>query len=484
MLKKAVLLYRIMRSYFVKFFFVLSFILLFYFIGIQGCSPTLYLGGLETVTCEEFPERFGCNVERVEGPVPEEEEAPFPPIEGEETPIRERERTSPREREGTSPRERERTSPREREGTSPRERRPVKPRKNYLKFEYTIPSGKVDILFVIDNSSSMAKEHRNLAGQFVSFLHNLKHVDYHIAVITTDISASPQNPVQGAYYQDGKFIPVGRRIFLKNENIGQRISQRTLADFKNAVVREETTRCDQSNQPRSSSRNKYDFDENPSSIICPSHDERGTYAVNLAIRNPMHEAFFRPDAHLILVFLSDEDIRSGEEYIEQPGFEEYAFESFDYPEVLMESIYNRFGPLKSVSAYPIIVPPEDSKCLRKQNAKKGQGEGTGRGYYGKEYARLAKARVRDSSLTQYGNLLKGKVISICRRNYSAQLNQVAVAANTVRMPLPCGNPDRIEMYVDGQKEHPRHSVEGRTLIVEPGNIRLGADTTLRVRCPE
>ena len=438
------------RSYIVKFFLVLGFVLMVYFIGIQGCSPTLHLGGLETVTCDEFPERFGCNVERVTGPPQGEDDRD--------------------DEDGRDDRDRRNRD------------RETEPRGNYLYFEYVVPAGKVDIIFVIDNSSSMAKEHRSLAGQFDSFLHNLKHVDYHIAVITTDISASPQNPVRGAYYQDGKFIPIGRRIFLKNENIGQRIPERTLESFQRAIQRKETERCDIRNQPNSNSRNKYDFDDDDSSIACPSHDERGTYALNLAIRNQIHQAFFRADAHLMIVILSDEDIRSGEPYYSQPGFEEYQFEDFDYPEALVENIYNRFGPLKSVSFYPIIIPPGDSGCFNRQNANKNRGEGTGGGYYGEEYARLAKAR--DSELTQYGNLLKGDIISICRKGYSSQLNRVALAASAVRIPLPCGNPDRIRMYVDGQRKSPRKRIEGRTLIVEPGNIRLGADTKLQVRCIE
>ena len=46
--------------------------------------------------------------------------------------------------------------------------------------------GKVDILFVIDNSKSMEMEQRVLARQFDSFLARFQKLDYHIAIITTD----------------------------------------------------------------------------------------------------------------------------------------------------------------------------------------------------------------------------------------------------------------------------------------------------------
>lgn len=446
-----------MRSYILKFFLGLGFVLLIYFIGIQGCSLTQHWAGLETVDCEEIEEIFGrCNVERVLGPPEEERE--------------DRDQGRDRGR---------RSGP----GKEISARTPPPGRAMCKNFDYTVPTGKVDIIFVIDNSSSMAVEHREIAGQFNSFLHNLRDVDYHIAVITTDISRSPDNPFQDEYWQDGKFIPIGRRIFLRNENKGQRISNQTLKDFQRAIEREETTRCDQENQQQSSRRNRYDFDDESSSIRCPSHDERGTYALNLAIRNSVHQRFFRRGAHLMVVILSDEDIRSGEPYYSQPGFEEYEFEDYDYPEVLMESISNRFGKLKSVSFYPIIIPPGNAQCLREQNRKRKQGEGTGGGYYGVEYARLAMAE--DDSLTKYGNLLEGEIISICRKGYSSQLNRVAMSANTARIALPCGNPDEVKLYVDGQRQRRvKKRIEGRTLILDPGQIRLGADAKVEVCCPE
>ena len=93
----------------------------------------------------------------------------------------------------------------------------------YFKYDYSVTVGKVDMVFVIDNSSSMHKEHVNLADQAERFLKKIKHLPYRIAIITTDISSSPRNPVQGAPYQDGKFIPfaLSGRQFLENKNVGQ-----------------------------------------------------------------------------------------------------------------------------------------------------------------------------------------------------------------------------------------------------------------------
>ena len=387
----------------------------------------------------------------------------------------------PRERNDDGPRERD-DGPRERDSYSPRP--PEPPPKDLIKFDYTVSLGQVDIIFVIDNSSSMAIEHQSLAKQFNTFLNAIKNADYHIAVITTDISSSSGNSVRNAYYQDGKFIPIGRRVYLRNENLGGKASSSVLEEFKRAIVRKETERCDTSNQPTRSS-GKYDdlweLDED-ASIECPSHDERGTYALNLALRNQKHQSFFRPKAHLMVVILSDEDVRSSREhYVNQLGFEQadlYAFEDFDHPEVLVENIHNRF-PFKSASFYPIIIIPRDSACLNQQNRHRSGGQGTGRGFYGVEYDRLAKAQ---QELTRYGNLLRGKSISICDKNYGSQLNKIAMEANTIKVSLPCGQPRNVYLYVNERRTRANYKIEARTLIIEPGKISLDANLRLAVWC--
>ena len=63
-------------------------------------------------------------------------------------------------------------------------------------FEYAIQPQAIDIIFAIDNSSSMHKEHKSLVQQLKPFLRKIQNIDYRIAVITTDISKSPENPTQ------------------------------------------------------------------------------------------------------------------------------------------------------------------------------------------------------------------------------------------------------------------------------------------------
>ena len=357
-----------MSRHIVKIILALGLALLIYFIGLPGCSET-HFGSLKTLSCEDFPESFNCK----KVPIPD-----FQPANQDQADEDEEYEEYGRENERESDRESEPYS----SDPLPRDPPVVK---HYVDFDYDISLGMVDIVFVVDNSSSMAKEHRSIAKQLRSFLNQIRDVQYHIAVITTDISSSPDNPVRNAYYQDGRFISIGGRMFLTNESLGENPSKAVVADFKQAVTREETTRCDTRRQPKASG-NKYDrfYEGESGAIECPSHDERGIYALNLAIENPAHRSFFRKGAHLMVIFLSDEDVRSSEDYINQTGFDHYALEDYDYPEILVQRVYELFGPTKSLSAHSIIIPPGDSQCLEEQNRRSDRGQGTGRGYYGKQ----------------------------------------------------------------------------------------------------
>ncbi len=449
--------YRILKT-----FVALGIAVLVYSIGVPGCAPPVHWAAVSVEECRAISP--DCKVEQ----------APrnfrLPP-KGQDRPPERPDR--PQERA---------ERPRQRQARPPRAPQPEPPAMDI--YTYSISLGQVDIIIDVDNSSSMAIEHRNIARQLKPFLNQIKDVDYHIAVITTDISASPDNPVRNAYYQDGRFIPIGGKLFLTNENMGKKPSSHVVNAFAKAIEREETTQCDKRNQPRTA-RNQYDrLYQNQGSLrqtACPSSDERGIYALNLAINNRRHHNFFRPQAHLMVVILSDEDVRSSEKYYNQPGYEQYAPEPKDYPELLVESVHNRFGRLKTMSAHSIIIPPGDSRCLNEQNQKRGGGHGTGRGYYGKQYARLSRAR--DYELTQYGNLLKGSVISICDKRYGSQLERVGFSASAIRVPLPCGRPEQIKLFMDGRSIRARHKIEGRTLIIEPGMVRLNSKIKLQVVCP-
>ena len=430
----------------VKVLSSLGLAVLIYFVGFQqGCSPVMF-DSLEPLSCEEFPAQYGCKKVKV-SISPEDIDDPL-------------EKKSPRI-----------------EKKSPRKELPKE--EAFWKYTYHVSLGEVAFLFVQDISSSTAKEHRNIGSQISDLLYDIKDLKYHIALITMDIS-SPDNHVRGAYYQDGKFIPIGGQSYLTNTNLGFNPDPSVVAKFKKALEREETRKCDIRNQPKQSN-NKYErifYQPEREVIDCPSSDERGTYAMNLAVNNPAYREFFNRD-HVIFIPISDEDVRSGAEFYNQAGFEEYKPEDLDLPATLVATIFKTFPRSRTFSFHPIIIEPGDEDCLKKQNKNTDGGPGTGRGYYGHLYEELAKSR----DFYTYGNFVRGNTISICDRDYGSQLKRIALFAKESKIPLPCDDPERVKLLVNGRKVSSDYRVEGRNLYVSSGkSLTLSSRVDVEVYC--
>ena len=435
-----------------------------------GCTDVYFEAGERNVDCNSFGVTFNSGECHFVDWVPESSGGIDPPTGGEGGP------------KGFPPGTRE-------QPTDPTGRRTGEPESpGYFKYEYSVTVGKIDLVFVIDNSSSMHKEHKNLESQAERFFNRIKNLPYRVAIITTDIS-SPGNHVKGAPYQDGNFIPfaLSGRKFLENKNVGHPPSSEDVEDFKQTLVRPETIECDEGTSGKEREEThfwktgeKLDTDSNTSGNSCPYHDERAIYAMNLAIEK--QKDFFDPEAHLMFVIVSDEDERSSEEYIEEAAKrgENYEFESRDYPETLVETVYNYLGGMQTFSVHSIIIPPGDSGCLAKQNQGAYKGPGTGRGYYGVQYARLSEAS--DPELRAKGNLLRGSLIAICDYRFERQLAQVQIFTEVPRIPIPCDNPQKVFFKVNGKSTDLNYDLNERSLELEE-DLPIGSRLTVRAYCP-
>lgn len=291
----------------------------------------------------------------------------------------------------------------------------------FATYKGDVSVGMVDILFVDDNSGSMSTEQSKMAQKFPDFKEKLQldNIDFRIGVITTDVSASPNNKVKkpangNGAFQDGNF--------LKSSNGYDILTPETPnlnAEFANIIQRQETLECEANNY-------KEEF--------CPSTDERGIYAVNMAI-DKKDPRFFREDSPLLaVVILSDEDERGDGDNLE----------AYDLPETLVEKVANQLGNNKQISVSSLIIKPDlgsfgynnvnaDQACYDQQAA---QGNQWVYGEYGTQYARLAKP---DSSLKTYGNILDGYLGNICAYSYSDQLKGIAnkISTDSFYVQLEC-----------------------------------------------
>jgi signal transduction histidine kinase len=92
----------------------------------------------------------------------------------------------------------------------------VRPEQGARKNHSNTVNRDLDILFVIDNSSSMQAERTSLTHNFQRFINTLEHIDgglpsVHIGVVSTDLGAGPCNLEQLREAQD-QLIRAGRRL--------------------------------------------------------------------------------------------------------------------------------------------------------------------------------------------------------------------------------------------------------------------------------
>ncbi len=292
-------------------------------------------------------------------------------------------------------------------------------------FDETIQTngGMVDILFVNDNSGSMSFEQSKMADRFPNLLQKLdeRWLDYRIGITTTDISTADNGPRainQNGALQDGKLISYSNSQKYLEPNTPDKYNL-----FLTAMKRPETLECESfinsaiaSGLSQLSSAYQQGYYDH-----CPSGDERGVMAALASIYyNPDH--MIRPEAHLAVVIISDEDERSWG--ITDSG-SPYALGFYDQPQTFIDVIKQKY-PSKTLSVHSVIVKPNDSSCLTAQN---NQMSGIVKGQYGTIYEQLS-------------NATQGVIGSVCEPDYGAQMGKIgsAIVQQVSYFTLHCSNP--------------------------------------------
>ena len=238
-------------------------------------------------------------------------------------------------------------------------------------------SGAVDILIVDDNSGSMEQDQQHLADGFNNFISDLSGVDWQIGVTTTDVCADTDYSCRGG----GASFPPARGRF-----IGPADQSPTTPFGTQYILRPNTpnvaTAFAQTIQ-RTTSSGQY---------LIGSGDERAIDAANLTIdgaNDPnVAQGFFRQNAGLAVVILSNEDERScgndptcHNDPTNAPQYE--PFEPGDYPTSLISNISSTFGASKNFAVHAIIIKPGDIACFDAERVDAGD--------YGDTYATLVQA---------------------------------------------------------------------------------------------
>ncbi len=336
-------------------------------------------------------------------------------------------------------------------------------------YSVTAGAGKVDILIVDDNSASMSFEQKRLAPRFANFIQNLdaRSVDYRIAITTTDVSGGP-------FPQGGKLIPFDDGSTYLTPGNTDRFNL-----FNKAIQRPETLNCENWIAQNFSSQNTAWY-ASTYSQQCPSGDERGIYSANLVVQNNPG-SFIRDNAHLSVIFLGDEDERSGmyrnPDAGEQFGYSSgYALSNMDQPATLVNNVKSIYGNGKfnSLSVHAIIVKPGDTACLAMQNTQtlgnppNPNTYGAVSGSYGKAFQAFID-----------GNW--GVSASICSEDYTGQLGNIQTRIeNALKdIMLNCENPEDLIVTVSGAPV--THTLVGKLLKFSQ-YLAPGTSVSLSYKC--
>lgn len=208
-----------------------------------------------------------------------------------------------------------------------------------LVFNQSAVQRKIDILFVIDNSTSMRLDQEVIGQQFSQFISNISDSDYRIGFINTDVSTPGYESREGFW---GNLRAVGQNGALYID--AQSLNPSTL--FQNAITLQERAPC-----PGTTG----ECHEEPMKAVLMALDKRTT----------TNAGFFRSDASFVSIIVSDEDeLSSGGTNATRP---------IQFLNSL-KRIYKPTGD-QSYSSFVIAVPPNDQPCLEEQWRNSASGRG-------------------------------------------------------------------------------------------------------------
>ena len=266
---------------------------------------------------------------------------------------------------------------------------------------FKIGAGKVDILFVNDNSASMSDIQAQLADKFSGFIQNLdaRRINYRIAVTTTDLNSVRNQNLLPLY--NGK-------NFLTSDDSDR------VALFEHVIKRNETIDCENYiismfNTYGSGYQTTSDYAKNYSTM-CPASDTRGIYTANTVV-SANSSSFMRSDANLNVILISNDNVRQGK-----------AMESNDTAAAFSAMMQQQY-PDKYWDFNSIIVKDQTCKNLQVLKNSSNQAVPGISGGIGTEYANLSNSSARDIDNNPRP---RGQVLSICESNYANHFNSMAV----------------------------------------------------------
>ncbi len=265
--------------------------------------------------------------------------------------------------------------------------------------------------------------------RFAGFIERLdqKEINYRIGVTTTDISI----------LNSGSLLTFanGSKVLTKSDS--NRVGM-----FNAAIVRPETTACENfiksayySYGPGFQYNSTYNANY---STYCPSNDERGIYTAHEVLSNNV-ASLVRSDAHLNVIVLSNEDVRSGV----YSSNSNYALEEKDRATKFISMVntkypgkYWEFNSIITKTSACAVQQQQDFRDRNGNTIKDSNGNYVIGANVGLQYAQISSSASTDVD----GNAApRGLVLDICSSNYSAHFSNIAakIEDSSRKMTLKC-----------------------------------------------
>ncbi len=373
--------------------------------------------------------------------------------------------------------------------------RPVK----LTEVERTVPKLEprpADILFVVDNSCSMADEQENLARNFDAFIQEIAGTgNYRIGIVTTDVlseNGQREGFTTSIFKQTppNTFLSIDSQVACRNTGI-------PLGCFRvgegaaTAVITSSASRADQIAL----------FRTNILVGSCGDGRETGLEgmlrAFDLLGSNECNQAFLRRDANLVIIIVSDEDDQAPG----RPDVRDYvnrlaAFKPIDQVRVAVivgssEGVASNCNvdgaQCGSICNMPEPAPPDnrwwdDGNCHSCSFYKTDDCCSADAGHRYVDFARAIENAVAsaDDSVTRTGCLpeegarLACLVDSICQNEFNETLKRIArdlISQSTYNLDPPTCYPDGVTVRIGGVelKQGEGYEIDGTSVLrILPG----------------
>lgn len=306
---------------------------------------------------------------------------------------------------------------------------------------------KVDIVLIVDNSSSMNADNVKLAERLNNFVTQLESaaIDWQMCLVTTTYATV------NSYNYWGLSVSWGTT------------ASSSANHYYNPAENWILKRQSGANLPAIF---RYTLENNVATGSANTNDERGIKAAYWHANYKDYNNCYRPGAALAQIYISDEDVRSvgGRAADKYYTDELKSLEDDDTPSALVDKVKEKLGADIRFRANSIVVKTDDATCLASQDA-----QGT-KAHYGRKYEELS-------------NITGGGIGSICDTDYYNNLNffNTVINDSLASMPLECNPVSNNVSVTITPTQAVTTSIQGQSLVFNP-SVKSGSTIVANYKC--